>query len=121
MRYPRRVLGADETPPRIMLRYVAEQIGAVPEAFALYARREETRRDHTMRLKAESSVLVNIVPLKRSAIVSTASLRALSTSTCSQPTESGLETPSWSLDSIEAWINGSCRQEQNISQPPEPG
>ncbi|MBA9031747.1 hypothetical protein HNR29_002302 [Rhizobium leguminosarum] len=30
-----------------MLRYVAEQIGAAPEAFALYARREETRRDHT--------------------------------------------------------------------------
>jgi hypothetical protein len=33
-----------------MLRYVAEQIGAAPEAFALYARREETRRDHTARL-----------------------------------------------------------------------
>jgi hypothetical protein len=33
-----------------MLRYVADQIGATPEAFVLYARREETRRDHTARL-----------------------------------------------------------------------
>ncbi|MDG4892706.1 Tn3 family transposase [Mesorhizobium sp. WSM4976] len=50
MRYPGRVLGAEETPPCAMLRYVADQIGADPEAFALYARREETRRDHTARL-----------------------------------------------------------------------
>ena len=50
MRYPGRVLGAEEIPPRAMLRYVADQIGADPEAFALYARREETRRDHTARL-----------------------------------------------------------------------
>jgi hypothetical protein len=33
-----------------MLSYVADQIGAVPESFTLYARREETRRDHTARL-----------------------------------------------------------------------
>ncbi len=32
MRYPGRVLGAEETPPRAMLRYVADQIGADPEA-----------------------------------------------------------------------------------------
>ncbi|MES5047201.1 DUF4158 domain-containing protein [Rhizobium nepotum] len=50
MRYPGRVLGAEETPPRAMLKYVADQIGAAPEAFSLYARREETRRDHTARL-----------------------------------------------------------------------
>lgn len=50
MRYPGRVLGAEETPPRAMLRYVADQIGAAPDEFALYARREETRRDHTARL-----------------------------------------------------------------------
>jgi TnpA family transposase len=52
MRYPGRVLGAEEVPPRAMLRYVADQIGAHTEAFALYARREETRRDHTPRLMA---------------------------------------------------------------------
>jgi TnpA family transposase len=50
MRYPGRVLGAEETQPGAMLRYVADQIGATPEAFVLYARREETRRDHTARL-----------------------------------------------------------------------
>ena len=44
MRYPGRVLGAEETPPRAMLRYVADQIGAAPKALAHYARREETRR-----------------------------------------------------------------------------
>ena len=50
MRYPGRVLGAGETPPRAMIRYVADQIGADPEAFVFYARREESRRDHTARL-----------------------------------------------------------------------
>ncbi|MEH0296215.1 DUF4158 domain-containing protein, partial [Agrobacterium sp. CCNWLW71] len=50
MRYPGRVLGAEETPPRAMLKYVADQIGAAPDEFALYARREETRRDHMARL-----------------------------------------------------------------------
>ncbi|SJM30155.1 hypothetical protein BQ8482_130054 [Mesorhizobium delmotii] len=33
-----------------MLKYVAEQIGADAGKFALYARREETRRDHIARL-----------------------------------------------------------------------
>jgi len=42
MRYPGRVLGAGETPPRAMIRYVADQIGADPEAFVFY--------DHTARL-----------------------------------------------------------------------
>ncbi len=50
MRYPGRVLGAEETPPRAMLKYVADQIAAAPDEFALYARREETRRDHMARL-----------------------------------------------------------------------
>lgn len=50
MRYPGRVLAADEIPPRAMLRYVADQIGADLETFALYARRGETRRDHTARV-----------------------------------------------------------------------
>lgn len=33
-----------------MLKYVADRIGAAPDEFALYARREETRRDHMARL-----------------------------------------------------------------------
>lgn len=56
MRYPGRVLGAEEIPPRAMLKYVADQIGAAPEAFSLYARREETRRDQTARLDRKSVV-----------------------------------------------------------------
>lgn len=50
MRYPGRVLGAEEAPPRAMLKYVADQIGADQASFALYSRREETRRDHAARL-----------------------------------------------------------------------
>ena len=36
MRYPGRPLLANETPPRAMLNYVAEQIGADPASFGLY-------------------------------------------------------------------------------------
>ena len=50
MRYPGRVLGAEETPPRTMLKYVADQIGADKGSFALYSHRKETRRDHAARL-----------------------------------------------------------------------
>jgi TnpA family transposase len=32
-----------------MLKYVADQIGATPETFSLYPRREETRQDHIAR------------------------------------------------------------------------
>jgi hypothetical protein len=49
IRHPGRVLAAGEIPPRAMLKYVAEQIGADPTAFTIYARREETRRDHVAR------------------------------------------------------------------------
>ena len=50
MRYPGRPLLANETPPRAMLNYIAEQIGADPASFDLYARREETRMNHVARL-----------------------------------------------------------------------
>jgi hypothetical protein len=46
MRYPGRPLMPNESPPGAMLNYVAEQIDANPRLFDLYARREETRRDH---------------------------------------------------------------------------
>jgi TnpA family transposase len=49
MRYPGRVLMADEAPPRAMVKYVAHQIEADAGSFELYARREETRRDHVAR------------------------------------------------------------------------
>ncbi|WP_336814152.1 Tn3 family transposase [Bosea sp. MMO-172] len=50
MRYPGRPLMPNESPPAAMLNYVAEQINADPRQFDLYARREETRRDHIGRL-----------------------------------------------------------------------
>ena len=41
MRCPGRALMAGEIPPKAMLNYVAEHIGADPAPFDLYARREE--------------------------------------------------------------------------------
>ncbi|MBB4339884.1 Tn3 family transposase [Rhizobium leguminosarum] len=50
MRYPGRALMANETPPKAMLNYIAEQIGADPASFDVYARREETRMNHVAHL-----------------------------------------------------------------------
>lgn len=50
MRYPGRALMANEMPPKAMLSYIAEQIGADPASFDLYARREETRMNHVAHL-----------------------------------------------------------------------
>ena len=50
MRYPGRALLANEVPPKAMLDYVAEQVGASSTAFRLYARREETRSNHIAHL-----------------------------------------------------------------------
>ena len=50
MRYPGRTLMPSETPPVTMLNYIAGQINADPGLFSLYARREETRRDHIAHL-----------------------------------------------------------------------
>ncbi|ANV25347.1 Tn3 family transposase [Rhizobium pusense] len=69
MRYPGRVLGAEETPPRAMLKYVADQIGAAPDEFALYARREETRRDHMARLMVYLDTRSATPPDRRAALL----------------------------------------------------
>ena len=50
MRYPGRALTANEIPPKAMLNFIAEQIGANPTSFDLYARREETRMNHVAHL-----------------------------------------------------------------------
>lgn len=50
MRYPGRTLMANEMPPTAMLNYIAEQIGADPASFDMYARREETRMNHVAHL-----------------------------------------------------------------------
>jgi hypothetical protein len=46
LRFPGRVLGAQEDPPSDMLVFIASQIGIAAEVFAGYARRDETRRAH---------------------------------------------------------------------------
>lgn len=50
MRYPGRALIANEMPPKAMLNYIAEQVGADPASFDLYARREQTRTNHVAHL-----------------------------------------------------------------------
>ncbi|MBB4346125.1 hypothetical protein GGE56_007606 [Rhizobium leguminosarum] len=52
MRYPGRALLPNETPPGAMLNYIAGQLNADSRLFDFYARREETRRDHTAYLLA---------------------------------------------------------------------
>lgn len=46
LRFPGRALGPTEQPPADMVRFIAEQLGIRPEAFAEYAQRDETRREH---------------------------------------------------------------------------
>jgi len=46
LRFPGRVLGAEEVPPPKMLDFVASQIGSEARAFAGYAQRDETRWEH---------------------------------------------------------------------------
>jgi hypothetical protein len=78
MRYPGRVLWAEETPPRAMLTYVSDQIGVAPEAFALYARREETRRDHTARLMVYLDTRSATLQDRRAALLSAIQAAAMS-------------------------------------------
>jgi hypothetical protein len=72
----------------------------------------------TLISQAETSASVNIVPLRRSAIVSTASLRAFDVGIL-EPTVSVIEMPSWALKKYR--LSLLHRQEQNVSQPPQPG
>jgi len=57
LRHPGRVLEGDEVPPVALLNYLARQLDVDPDAFAAYARRDQTRRTHlaelTTRLKPE--------------------------------------------------------------------
>jgi hypothetical protein len=51
MRYPSRALGPNETLPSAMLKFVAQQLEINSAAFADYARRDETRRDHAKEIQ----------------------------------------------------------------------
>jgi len=80
MRHPGRVLSAGEIPPRAMLNYVADQIGADPTAFTIYARREETRRDHIARLMIYLGVRSATAQDRRAAFLSAIEAAAISDS-----------------------------------------
>jgi TnpA family transposase len=61
LRFPGRVLGADETPPADMLAFIAAQIGCDPAEFAAYAHRNETRWEHL----GELQTYLDVRPFRR--------------------------------------------------------
>src|SRR5208337_1522168 len=61
LRFPGRVLRADETPPADMLAFIAAQIGCDAVEFASYARRNETRWEHL----GELQTFLNVRPFRR--------------------------------------------------------
>ena len=52
LRYPGQYLGPGDHPPEAMITFVADQVGAPPAAFADYAHRDQTRREHAAELQA---------------------------------------------------------------------
>ena len=51
LRYPGQGLGPGEHPPEAMIIFVAHQLGVSPAAFADYALRDQTRREHAVELQ----------------------------------------------------------------------
>lgn len=51
MRFPGRALQSGEKPPRETVAFIASQLGIDPAAFANYARRDETRREHAVQIQ----------------------------------------------------------------------
>jgi TnpA family transposase len=52
LRYPGQGLGPGEHPPEPLVGFIAEQLGLTSEAFAEYAARDQTRREHAAELQA---------------------------------------------------------------------
>ena len=52
LRYPGRALLPNETPPPELLNFLAWQLDLSPDAWASYAERDETRREHLAELQA---------------------------------------------------------------------
>lgn len=50
LRYPGQAMTAESEPSADLLTFVARQVQAPPEAWAEYARRDETRREHASEL-----------------------------------------------------------------------
>lgn len=51
LRFPGRPLAAGESVPDLILRYIAKQVGISPEAMKHYASRDETRREHVIKIR----------------------------------------------------------------------
>ena len=88
MRYPGRALMANEVPPKAMLNYVAEQMGADPASFDLYARREETRMNHVAQLLCYLEMRSPTAEDRRSALL--AAIEAASTTDKGVPIASAI-------------------------------
>jgi hypothetical protein len=61
LRFPGRVLGIGEIPPPDMLAFIGNQLEINPGAFAAYAQRAETRREHLGELQA----YLKVCPFRR--------------------------------------------------------
>ena len=70
MRYPGRALHGERESHQAMLNYIAEQIGADPASFDLYARREETRMNHVARLLGYLEMRIPAAEDRRAALLS---------------------------------------------------
>lgn len=70
MRYPGRALMPNEVPPKAVLHYIAEQLGADPDSFSVYARREPTRLEHVAHLLAYLGMCTAAAADRRAALMS---------------------------------------------------
>src|SRR5215211_581091 len=78
LRYPGRVLRPGEVVPDPALRFVAEQVGAPPEAFAAYSARTQTRYQQLDALR-EAYGFGQLTPARRQEIAAWLLLVALAT------------------------------------------
>jgi TnpA family transposase len=61
LRYPGRALRPNETPPAELLAFLAQQLGLSASAWARYAERDETRREHLAELQTRAKKTVWIL------------------------------------------------------------
>ena len=85
-----------------MLKYIAEQIGANPTTFTLYARREETRRNHVAHLMSYLKVRPATAEDRRAALLAAIEAAASTESgdDCERRRRHAAGTPS-SLPTVE--------------------
>lgn len=54
LHHPGRFLGPDERPPIALLAFVARQVGAEPDDFIAYSRRDQNRREQVAAIMART-------------------------------------------------------------------